>query len=373
MTVRGLVNTRPGEPPASSEQSTAHEFHRTLPGYVPTPLVRLPRLAERAGVAEVLVKDEADRLGLPSFKILGASWATYRALLDHLDLSPGTTLDALAQAAGGRDLVLSTATDGNHGRAVAWMARRLGIDALIFVPEGTAEARVAAITSEGARCEVVAGSYEAAVEVAASTGHLVVSDTSWPGYETVPGWVIEGYATIFDEVAARGVLPDVILVPLGVGSLGAAAARWHLDRGLDTRLVGVEPLDAACLMESAAAGRPVEVPGPHRSIMAGLNCGRPSRIAWPWVSAGFHGFLAVDDDIARDGMRLLANEAVVSGETGACGGGALLAVAEGRCDEAAASVLDLGPETTVLLLSTEGATDPQAWADAVGAAAPQVS
>jgi diaminopropionate ammonia-lyase len=363
---RGLLNPGAHELPSFPDASGVRDFHRLLPGYAVTPLREAPSLAARTGVGRVLVKDESDRIGLPAFKILGASWATYRALLDHVGKPVGTPLDDLA----GTDVTLTTATDGNHGRAVAHVAAHLGIPCRIFVPEGLAQARIDAILDEGASCDVVDGTYEDAVAVSAATGDLVVSDTSWPGYETVPAWVIEGYATIFDEIdeqiAAAGLpAPDVVLVPLGVGALGAAVAQWFRSRGLATRIVGVEPEDADCLLQSVAAGDPVEVPGPHRSIMAGLNCGRPSDIAWPWVAGGFDAFVAIDDDAAREGMRALAADDIVSGETGAAGAGALLAVTEGHGDDAAVASLAVGADTTVLLLSTEGATDPEAWEQVV--------
>ena len=365
MKVRALLNPGRQDLPPFPDASGVRDFHRSLPGYAATPLREAPGLATRTGAARVLVKDESNRLGLPAFKILGASWATYRALLEHLDRPVGTPLDSLA----GTDVVLATATDGNHGRAVAHVAAHLGIACRIFVPAGTSQARIDAIVAEGATCEVVDGTYEDAVATAASTGHLVVSDTSWPGYTTVPAWVAEGYATIFDEVdeqvAAQALpRPDVVLVPIGVGALGAATAQWFRSHGSSARLVGVEPDTADCLFASIAAGEPVEVPGPHTSIMAGLNCGRPSDIAWPWVAGGFDAFLAIDDDAAREGMRALAADGIVSGETGAAGAGALLAVTDGATDEVAAEALGCGPDTTVLLLSTEGATDPQAY-DAV--------
>jgi diaminopropionate ammonia-lyase len=363
---RGLVNPGAHSLPPFPDASGVRDFHRSLPGYDVTPLVEAPKLAATTGVGRVLVKDESDRIGLPAFKILGASWATYRALLDHVGKPVGTPLDDLA----GTDVTLTTATDGNHGRAVAHVAAHLGIPCHIFVPAGLARARIDAILAEGATCDVVDGTYEDAVATSAATGHLVVSDTSWPGYDTVPKWVVEGYATIFDEVdeqvTAQGLpAPDIVLVPLGVGALGAATAQWFRSRGLATRIVGVEPETADCLLASVAAGEPVEVPGPHLSIMAGLNCGRPSDIAWPWVAGGFDAFLAIDDDAAREGMRALAADDIVSGETGAAGAGALLAVTAGNGDDAAVSSLGVGPRSTVLLLSTEGATDPDAWEQVV--------
>jgi diaminopropionate ammonia-lyase len=358
MRARGLVNRHHGRLPPCPDATGVRDFHRSLQGYAATPLVEAPALALATGVARVAVKDEADRMGLPSFKILGASWATYRALLEHLGLPPGTPFGDLA----GADVTLATATDGNHGRAVAHVARQLGLPARIFVPAGTTAARIDAIVGEGATCTTVEGTYEDAVAVAAATGELVVSDTSWPGYERVPAWVIEGYATIFEEI---DLVPDVVLVPLGVGALGAAVVQWYRCRGLPTRLVGVEPDDADCVLASIAAGHMVEVPGPHRSIMAGLNCGRPSPVAWPWVSNGFDGFLAIDDDASRAGMRALAAEGLVSGETGAAGAGALLTVTAGKGDGAAEEALGVGADSVVLLLSTEGATDPAAWEEVV--------
>jgi diaminopropionate ammonia-lyase len=316
--------------------------------------VEAPGLAAAAGVARVVVKDESIRMGLPAFKILGASWATYRAMLEHLGLPLGTPLDDLAAKLAGSDVRLTTATDGNHGRAVAVMARRLGVAATIFVPDGMAAARIDAIRGEGADCVTVDGTYDDAVRAAAATGDLVVSDTSWPGYETVPAWVIEGYSTIFEELGE--LVPDVVLVPLGVGALGAAVVQWYRCRQLPTRIVGLEPLDADCVLRSVEAGRPTEAPGPHRSIMAGLNCGLPSMVALPWLRAGFDAFLAVEDDVARAGMRALAAEGVVSGESGAVGAGALLTGHE---------ALGLDATAIVLLLSTEGATDPVMWEQVV--------
>lgn len=348
--MRVLANALRGPTPPCPEPSGVAAFHRQLPGYEPTPLVEAPSIAARAGVGRVLVKDESNRMGLPSFKILGASWALHRALLDELGLPLGVSLDDLASKLRGSGLVVRTATDGNHGRAVAHMARRLGLAAEIFVPAGTSQARLSAIESEGATCHVVEGTYDDAVETAAGAGGVVVSDTSWPGYETIPGYVIEGYATILEEIDEP---VDAVLVPIGVGALAAAVSRFFRCRGDDVRLIGVEPVGAHCMLASIEAGEVVEVPGPHRSIMAGLNCGRPSPIAWPWVSSGYDLFTAIDDADAEEGMRALAAEGVVSGETGAAPAGALLALG--------AALLGLSPASTVLLLSTEGATDPVAY------------
>ena len=373
----------PPRPPHS--RWAPHLFHRLLPGYSPTPLVDLPRLAERFGVARLLVKDESSRLGLPAFKMLGASWASFRALDDLLEHRTGramTHFDSLdelaAQVAPLRPIALATATDGNHGRAVARFARLVGVGARIFVPEGTSRVRIDAIESEGASCTVVDGTYEDAVaRAAAEAGDecLVVSDTSWPGYERVPTWVIEGYETIFHEILHqtldRGLPePTTVVVPIGVGALAASVVchyrqnTWTLDHQRRApALIGVEPDTANCVMASAVAGRLVEVPGPHRSVMAGLNCGQASPVAWPWVSAGFDWFVAGGDDLATTGMRLLADEGVVSGESGACTVGVLAALADGAGRTAG---LELRRDDVVLVLSTEGATDPAFYEATVG-------
>jgi diaminopropionate ammonia-lyase len=196
---------------------------------------------------------------------------------------------------------------------------------------------------------------------------LVISDTSWPGYERVPAWVIEGYGTIFAEIDealehARRPQPDVVVVPIGVGALAAAAVRhfWSLPGGRP-RLVGVEPTSAACVLESVAAGRIVTLGHPQTSIMAGLNCATPSLVAWPLISRGIDLYLAVPDRYIGEATRLLAADGIVAGECGAAGLAALSALAtDGRLSEAR-EALALGPDSRVLLLSTEGATDPDAY------------
>lgn len=349
-------------------------FHRRLPGYVPTPLIPAPALAVRLGVRAVRVKDESCRMGLPAFKILGASWAVIQALTDYTGgLPPWTTLADLRRWVAPHDLTLVAATDGNHGRAVARMAAALGCAAQILVPAGTAQARIDAIRSEGATVIVVTGTYDDAVARSASMAgsrHLVISDTSWPGYEELPRQVIAGYGTIFhevdDQLAALGEpQPDVVVVQMGVGALAAAVIRHYRHPG-GPAILGVEPVRAAGILESLIAGRIVEVPGPHDSIMAGLNCGAPSLIAWPLLQAGLDGVAAVDDDTARDAMHALAGEGIVAGETGAAGVAGLLAL---MGDPAAAPLradLGIGPASRVLVIVTEGATDAAAYTTITG-------
>jgi diaminopropionate ammonia-lyase len=345
------------------------EFHERLPGYAPTPLVSADALAQDMGLGQLLVKVESRRLGLPSFKVLGASWATYRLLVRELAAigiaSPEwSTVDELRAALAPLGAVtLAAATDGNHGRAVAHMARLLGLSAKIVVPDDMVAARKDAIASEGAEVVVVEGSYDDAVRASAEVpGVLVVSDTSWEGYVDVPRWVVDGYSTIFAEVDAElgGEAPDVVVAQMGVGALCAAAATAYGDT---SRIVAVEPATAACGLRSAQAGAPVSVPPPHHSMMAGLNCGNVSMTAWPTVAAGVDVFVAIEDDGVGPAMRDLAFVGVEAGETGAAGLAGLRALIDSNADIG----FDLN-RAAVLVLCTEGATDPVAYKRIVGRA-----
>ena len=307
--------------PVPRDLTAPIDFHRSLPDYAVTPLVDAPAAARALGVERVLVKDESSRLSLPSFKVLGASWAIHRALAEH----PGAER-------------LVCATDGNHGRAVARMARARGLQSTVFVPAAMSAGPRDAIAGEGARVEVVDGTYDEAVERAASLADertLVIQDTAWPGYEDVPAWVIEGYGTIGAEIDAE---PDVVAVQIGVGSFAAAMVR----RFAGSRIVGVEPVAAACALASVEAGQTVEVPGPHDSVMAGLNCGRVSPLAWPVIARGIEAFATVSDDRARDAVAVLAEDGVSAGESGAAGLAGLLAFRD-----------ELVLAGTVLVINTE--------------------
>jgi diaminopropionate ammonia-lyase len=376
--------TPAGDPPplAGGGGRDAQGFHRTMPGYRPTPLRRAPQAAARIGAGEVWVKDESSRLGLPSFKILGASWAVCRALRARLGDAGGASgtgdaaidvrsFQALKEAAAAlAPLTLSAATDGNHGRAVARMAKLLGLRAQIYVPAGTARARIDGIASEGATVTVLDGGYDDAVARSAQDAAdrcLVISDTSWEGYTEVPGWVIDGYGTIFAEIeetlAGEGRrAPDVVVVPVGVGALAAAVVR-HYRNGRAPRpmIVGVEPTSAACLLESVAAGEIVTLTHPQESMMAGLNCATPSMVAWPEISRGIDVHVAVEDERVGEATRLLARDGIVAGETGAGALAGMLAVAGGAGMEQARAALRLDGDASVLLLCTEGATDPEAY------------
>lgn len=364
---RVLFVDRPGGGPVGEPAGRPWTFHQAIPGYQPTPLESLPELAARFGVRQVDLKLETDRFGLPSFKIMGASWAVVQALGDHLP--PGWQPEhGLAPLAGTLPaLTLVAATDGNHGRALAWVGRHLGLPVRIFVPDALSNARIATIEDEGAEVVRVAGTYDDAVARSAADaerrGTVLVSDTSWPGYERVPTAVIDGYATILLEVedqrARRGFsVPDLVFVQLGVGAFAAAVIR-HFRRlpGRTPRIVGVEPTNAACVMASLAAGRRVTVPGPHKSVMAGLNCGTPSFVAWPLLTHGLDAVMAIDDELAIDGVRTLAGLGLAVGE---CSGVVVTAAREllaGVHSDAYRERLGIPNDASVLLFATEGVTD----------------
>ncbi len=374
-----LVNPRTlARLPGVARTSAPLAVHRRLPGYAPTPLISSPAMAAQLGVGELRIKDESSRLGLPAFKILGASYACYRALTARLGHEPrwqsvGELAAALAPV---RPLTLCTATDGNHGRAVARVARLLGLESVVYMPAGSAHARIDGIASEGATVTVVPGGYDEAVARSAQDAGddcLLVSDTSWPGYEDIPGWVIDGYSTVFtevsDELAARGQgEPDVVVVPIGVGALAAAAVVHYKAETAadDTMLLGVEPVSARCVTESMRAGRPISLPFPQTSIMAGLNCGTPSLVAWPLMERGLDAMVAVSDGWAAAAMVSLADAGLVVGETGSSALAGLRAVMMDQAAEPVRTALRLGPASSVLVLATEGATDPAAWQQIVG-------
>ncbi|MFC3890624.1 diaminopropionate ammonia-lyase [Lentzea rhizosphaerae] len=318
--------------------TAAQDFHRSLPGYAPTPLVAVPEIAAELGVGRVLVKDESARLGLPAFKVLGASWACHQVLTRQ----PGVSL--------------VTATDGNHGRAVARTAAHFGVGATVFVPEVTLAGTIALIAGEGAEVVRVDGDYDAAVRRAAEfserSGRALVQDTAWDGYEEVPAWIVEGYRTLLEEIDAElGEPPDLVVVPVGVGSLAEAVVRHHRRPGVShPGVLAVEPGTAACLVASLSAGRPVTVPT-EATVMAGLNCGTVSGSAWPVLHAGCDAAVAVTDDEALRAVEDLDRLGVSSGPSGAA---TLAGLRAALTDPGRRAALALASDAVVVLLSTEG-------------------
>jgi diaminopropionate ammonia-lyase len=319
----------------------ARAFHRSLPGYAPTPLIDAPELAAELGVGRVLVKDESSRLGLPAFKVLGASWACHQVV----------------QRRPGVELV--TATDGNHGRAVARMAALLGVPATVFVPSVMLKATAGLIAGEGAR--VVRGEHdydttvqEAAAYADADPGRALVQDSAWDGYTEVPAWIVEGYQTLLQEIDEEvGTAPDLVAVPVGVGSLAEAVVRHYRQPGRPRpSVLSVEPDTAACVLGSLVADRPVAVPT-AATVMAGLNCGVVSASAWPVLRAGCDAAVAVSDDEALKASADLGRLGISSGPSGAA---TLAGVRALLGDRAVRADLDLPEDAVVVLLSTEAAT-----------------
>jgi diaminopropionate ammonia-lyase len=349
----------------SPSSRAVFDYHRTLPGYAPAPLVTLPGLAARLGLGALLVKDESRRFGLKAFKGLGASWAV-RCLLEARRRDGAAPLTTVA-----------TATDGNHGRAVAWAARMHGLAAVVFIPDHSAAARIAAIRSEGASVVPVGGSYDDAVArcaaESAARGWQVVADTGYEGYLEIPRLVAQGYATLFLETDAQIeerllAQPGLVMVQGGVGALAAAAVDHYGPRRERPRLAIVEPDDADCLLESILSedGQPRPARGRQRSIMAGLNCGLPSLAAWPTLRRGVDLFMSVEDRFAEEAVRLLWRPApgdarVEAGESGAAGLAGLLALATDEALRSARERLQLSRATVVLVINTEGATDPDGF------------
>ncbi len=331
-------------------------FHESIAGYSPTPLYSLPGLARELGIAALLVKDESQRFGLNAFKALGASWAV-RRFLDR----------------GLSNVTFAAATDGNHGRAVAWAARQAGMRAIVYVPGHTVAARIDAIRGEGAEVIVVAGTYDDAVrradEDSRATGWQVIADTAYPGYLEIPGWVMEGYSTMFVELHAQlaGMpAPDIVIVQAGVGGLACAAVTHFLGgTAVPPALVCVQPTETDGLLESVCSedGEPHSTRGSQKTMMAGLACGTPSLVAWPVLKRGIRLFMSVEDRFAADAMRRFYFPAaedprIVSGEAGAAGLAGLLALCREERFAEAKQRLGISSKCRVLAINSEGDTDP---------------
>jgi diaminopropionate ammonia-lyase len=330
-------------------------FHDGLPGFAPTPLVDAPGLADRIGVRGVLIKDEGKRLGLGAFKVLGASWAAHVVLCERLGLDPSlTSAGELRDALGGEGPALITASAGNHGAALAWFARTVGLRARILLPAVTPDGPRDRISGLGAELIIVDGDYEATVAESARLAdedNLLIADTSWDGYERIPALVVDGYAVLMEEIDAQiGALglprPTALVVPVGVGSLATAVVRGAARWSPRPRLISVEPVGADPLAKSMAAGEFANAGPTPSTAMSGLNCAELSPIAWPELRDGIDGCLTVTDaesEVAVEAMRPLGVDARP------CGGaplGALLA-SGGTVVEA---------HDVVLLLVTEGET-----------------
>ena len=358
----------------------AAEIH-TWPYYAPTPLLSLEGLARELGIAAIFYKDEAHRFGLRSFKALGGAYAVLRVIQQHVARATGSTpasadLRMGAHAALAESITVTTATDGNHGRAVAWGASQFGCRAVIYVPRACSESREHAIASFGARVVRTTLDYDDTMRQcaadAAMNGWLVVADTSWEGYEEIPATVMEGYSVMAGEAAEQvEQIPTHVFVQAGVGGLAAAVCSHFRDRwdAARPRFVVVEPEGAAAHFASARAGRLQRAPGEVHTVMAGLECGEVSPIAWRVLDRGADFFVTVPDSVVPGCLRLLARSPhgdapVFAGESAVAGLAALLEV--GR-DPGARTLLALDQYSRVLLFGTEGVTDALVWRALVAA------
>lgn len=351
-------------------------YHKSFPEYSVTPMANLRSLASELGLHSLHVKDESYRFGLNSFKVLGGSYAVGRIIADRLGIDIGQLSYPLlvsretAEKLG--DFTLITATDGNHGRGIAWTANRLQQRSVVYMPKGTAADRLNHILCLGSDASVTDLNYDDAVRLASrhaqENGWILVQDTSWPGYEEIPRWIMQGYTTMAYEASLQlqSIRPTHIFLQAGVGSMAAAVtaffANLYREDPEKPKIYIVEPTKADCLYRSALAGSLQKISGDLDSIMAGLCCGEPCTVAWEILKEHVSGFFSVSDDITEKGMRSLArglgtDPSVVSGESGAVTTGlvAELMTNPDCCEYSRA--IGLNRNSRVLCFSTEGATD----------------
>jgi diaminopropionate ammonia-lyase len=344
-------------------------FHRTIPGYERTPVVEMPEVARRCEVARITVKNEQERLGLPSFKALGSSWALHERI-KRLNGLPSEALipfpDLRKLAAGLGPPTLCTASDGNHGRAVAALAEALGCRCVVFLPADSAVSRIDAIKGHGAIVELVDGSYDESVAAARAASH---AHSHWYCPDTVDSDAAEeerifasdvmaGYGTLFEEFLGElGHAPDFLFVQAGVGGLSAAGVSAVRQLSTLTKVVVVEPQGSDAIARSLAAGAPsavADVP----TVMACLRCQSVSAVAWPVLVAGVDAVMVVTDKEAARAVRELARVGIVAGASGAAGLAGLLV----SCPAGAIrSRLGIHPDSTIAVVNTEGATDPESY------------
>ncbi|MGX9521400.1 diaminopropionate ammonia-lyase [Vibrio mediterranei] len=351
----------------------ARAFHSQIDGYQPTPLVSLPALAQQLGVKAILVKDESKRFGLNAFKVLGGSYALGRQLAKHLNVDIAEidlkTVSSKLEA----PLTFATATAGNHGTGVAWAAREMGQQAVVYMPKGSPQASVDRIRGLGAECIVTEVNYDDTVRLANDTaqanGWMLVQDTAWDGYEEIPTWISQGYMTMADEAVDQieqlgFEAPSHVILQAGVGAMAGGVLGYLADRLDPTKFdtIIAEPKAADCIYRSGTseAGNMVNVTGDLSSIMAGLACGEPNPVTWPILRDCSRYFIAVEDKVSATGMRMYGNplagdQAITSGESGAITLGALNEIVKNDGN------VGLNEESVVLLFSTEGDTNPERY------------
>lgn len=369
---------------SSAACQRAHAFHQSFAQYQETPLVSLPTLARELGVGHLLVKDESYRFGLNAFKVLGAAYAMGSYLCERLGRSmEEVDFDMLRSEEVRRQIgavTFVTATDGNHGRAVAWAAAQLGQQAVVYLPKGSSPQRVAAIRETGADAHVINGNYDEAVrlseKVARERGWQVIQDTAWDGYTTIPSWIMQGYTTMAAEAIRQlseslpGKRPTHVFLQAGVGSMAAAVLGYLTDQLAPDYPVTiiVEPHNANCMYLSAKSGEreAQAATGDLQTIMAGLACGEPNPLAWEILRDYADAFVSCPDHVAATGMRMLAAPAgsdpkIVSGESGAVGVGLLSTIMQKEEGRWLQKQLGINEDSVILCFSTEGDTDQEQY------------
>ncbi|MGR5367949.1 diaminopropionate ammonia-lyase [Photobacterium damselae] len=357
----------------AEQAKQARAFHSQIDGYQPTPLVSLSALATHLGVKAILVKDESKRFGLNAFKVLGGSYALGRQLAKHLNVDIAEIDLKTVSSKLETPLTFATATAGNHGTGVAWAAREMGQQAVVYMPKGSPQASVNRIRGLGAECIVTEVNYDDTVRLANDTaqanGWMLVQDTAWDGYEEIPTWISQGYMTMADEAVEQieqlGFdAPSHVILQAGVGAMAGGVLGYLADRLDPTKFdtIIAEPKAADCIYRSGTseAGNIINVTGDLSSIMAGLACGEPNPITWPILRDCSRYFIAVEDNVSATGMRMYGNpltgdKAIISGESGAITLGALNEIVKQNGN------VGLNEESVVLLFSTEGDTNPDRY------------
>ena len=364
--------------------AAARAFHESFPQYSVTPLAKLDKMAEHLGLHTLCIKDESYRFGLNAFKVLGGSFAMAKYIAKELgrDVSEMTydylTSDALKKEFG--QATFCTATDGNHGRGVAWAANKLGQKAIVHMPKGSSKYRFDNIAKENAKVTIEEVNYDECVRIAAAeadaTPHgVIVQDTAWEGYTEIPSWIMQGYGTMgseaLDQLEGYGVeRPDLVILQAGVGCMAGAICAYIVNRYKENppKIVIAEAAIADCLYQGAVAndGKYRIVDGDLQTIMAGLACGEPNIVCWEILRDNVAAFCSCPDWVAAKGMRMLAapvkgDPAVCSGESGAVGMGLIATIMQDPDYAELKEALELNENSKVLLFSTEGDTDPDKY------------
>ena len=360
------------------EAQNALRFHRSIPGYQATALESLDCKAKKAGIRALLVKDESTRFGLKAFKGLGGSYCMFRILCELLSLDPMTadystfTDEHIKEQC--QKIEFATATDGNHGKGVSWAASLFGAKAHVYMPKGTVEARRQAIEAAGSATATITDmNYDDTVRYASAqaeeNGWILIQDTAWDGYEQYPNWIIEGYLTMAEEIMnqSQGLMPTHIFLQAGVGSMAGGMESYFIERSGDVKPIVtiVEASAADCIYRSVQAndGQPHTLDGNPETIMAGLNCGTPCKTIWPLLRDCSSFFASCKDQVTMEGMRSYRNPEgtdplIISGESGAVTYGLVTYILE---DEDLRNLYQIDNESVILLINTEGDTDPDKY------------